>query len=110
MASFRSKPNHVTLKANKKRPHSQLCRIRKYAVEIHQNLEVEYFDDYNTFSLYNKKSNSIEVLVSILHPLLMAKWAGQGTCRVCLDTTELGGEYIAVWNWPRLGAMDRMHR
>ncbi|GBN19413.1 hypothetical protein AVEN_138156-1 [Araneus ventricosus] len=28
---LRSKPSHVTLKANEKRPHSLLCRIRKYA-------------------------------------------------------------------------------
>ncbi|GBO13494.1 hypothetical protein AVEN_160352-1 [Araneus ventricosus] len=28
---LRSKPSHVTLKANEKLPHSLLCRIRKYA-------------------------------------------------------------------------------
>ncbi|GBN77370.1 hypothetical protein AVEN_88492-1 [Araneus ventricosus] len=29
--SLRSKTSHVTLRANEKRPHSLLCRIRKYA-------------------------------------------------------------------------------
>ncbi|GBL85728.1 hypothetical protein AVEN_70751-1 [Araneus ventricosus] len=31
MTSLRSKPSHVTVRANEKRPHSLLCRIRKYA-------------------------------------------------------------------------------
>ncbi|GBL98669.1 hypothetical protein AVEN_32892-1 [Araneus ventricosus] len=31
MTSLRSKPSHVMLRANEKRPHSLLCRIRKYA-------------------------------------------------------------------------------
>ncbi|GBO21748.1 hypothetical protein AVEN_246829-1 [Araneus ventricosus] len=33
MASFRSTLSHVTLRANENRPHSLLCRIRKYAVK-----------------------------------------------------------------------------
>ncbi|GBO13493.1 hypothetical protein AVEN_160351-1 [Araneus ventricosus] len=31
--SFRSKPSHMTVRANEKRPRSLLCRIRKYEVQ-----------------------------------------------------------------------------
>ncbi|GBM70095.1 hypothetical protein AVEN_237201-1 [Araneus ventricosus] len=31
MTSLTNKPSHVTMRANEKRPHSLLCRIRKYA-------------------------------------------------------------------------------
>ncbi|GBN57145.1 hypothetical protein AVEN_131023-1 [Araneus ventricosus] len=36
MTTLRSKPSHVTLRANGKRPHSLLCMIRKYAAQTGQ--------------------------------------------------------------------------